>query len=296
MSEKRRWGDRKDGKLLRDIDAMHVIMPFLYVNRADNEAYISERIDLEPIKKYLAEKNAENPDDPYKLFQVIIAALVKTVVLRPKMNRFIQGSQLYQRNKLTMGFTLKKEFNDEAHEGLAYMEFDENSTMDSVHAKIVKEIHNVRHVEGSDNSTDQMDIFKKIPRPILRIVMWFMRKLDKYGKVPETLIKTDPNYATCFITNLGSIGLKCGYHHLSNWGTTSIFVIIGETKTSPHYDEDGNMTMRETVDIGLTIDERIADGYYYAKTVALLKHLLQNPQLLELPAKEKVEYAFKHKK
>lgn len=296
MSEKRRWGDRKDGKLLRDIDAMHVIMPFLYVNRADNEAYISERIDLEPIKKYLAEKNAENPDDPYKLFQVIIAALVKTVVLRPKMNRFIQGSQLYQRNKLTMGFTLKKEFNDEAHEGLAYMEFDENSTMDSVHAKIVKEIHNVRHVEGSDNSTDQMDIFKKIPRPILRIVMWFMRKLDKYGKVPEALVKTDPNYATCFITNLGSIGLKCGYHHLSNWGTTSVFVIIGETKTSPHYDEDGNMTMRETVDIGLTIDERIADGYYYAKTVALLKHLLQNPQLLELPAKEKVEYEFKHKK
>lgn len=296
MSEKRRWGDRKDGKLLRDIDAMHVIMPFLYVNRADNEAYISERIDLEPIKKYLAEKNAENPDDPYKLFQVIIAALVKTVVLRPKMNRFIQGNQLYQRNKLTMGFTLKKEFNDEAHEGLAYMEFDENSTMDSVHAKIVKEIHNVRHVEGGDNSTDQMDIFKKIPRPILRIVMWFMRKLDKYGKVPEALIKTDPNYATCFITNLGSIGLKCGYHHLSNWGTTSVFVIIGETNTSPHYDEDGNMTMRETVDIGLTIDERIADGYYYAKTVALLKHLLKNPQLLELPAKEKVEYEFKHNK
>ena len=262
MSEKRRWGDRKDGKLLRDIDAMHVIMPFLYVNRADNEAYISERIDLEPINRYLAEKNAEHPEDPYKLFQVIIAALVKTITLRPKMNRFIQGSQLYQRNKLTMGFTLKKEFNDEAHEGLAYMEFDENSTMESVHEKIVKEIHNVRHVEGGDNSTDQMDILKKVPRPILRVLMWFIRKLDKYGKVPEFLIKTDPNYATCFLTNLGSIGLKCGYHHLSNWGTTSIFVIVGEIKKTPHYDEDGNMTMRETIDIGLTIDERIADGYY----------------------------------
>ena len=295
MSEKRRWGDRKDGKLLRDIDAMHVIMPFLYVNRADNEAYISERIDLEPINRYLAEKNAEHPEDPYKLFQVIIAALVKTITLRPKMNRFIQGSQLYQRNKLTMGFTLKKEFNDEAHEGLAYMEFDENSTMDSVHEKIVKEIHNVRHVEGGDNSTDQMDILKKVPRPILRVLMWFIRKLDKYGKVPEFLIKTDPNYATCFLTNLGSIGLKCGYHHLSNWGTTSIFVIVGEIKKTPHYDEDGNMTMRETVDIGLTIDERIADGYYYAKTIALFKHLMQHPELLELPAKEKVDYEFRRK-
>lgn len=293
MSEKRRWGDRKDGKLLRDIDSMHVIMPYLYVNRADNEAYISERIDLEPIYNYLQEKNAANPEDPYKLFQVIIAALVKTITLRPKMNRFIQGSKLYQRNKLTMGFTLKKEFKDDAHEGLAYMEFDEDSTMDSVHEKIVKEIHNVRHVEGGDNSTDQMDILKKVPRPILRVLMWFIRKLDKYGKVPEFLIKTDPNYATCFLTNLGSIGLKCGYHHLSNWGTTSIFVIVGEIKKTPHYDDEGNITMRETVDIGLTIDERIADGYYYAKTIALFKHLMQNPELLDLPAKEKVEYEFK---
>lgn len=293
MSEKRRWGDRKDGKLLRDIDAMHVIMPYLYVNRADNEAYISERIDMEPIYNYLQEKNAANPEDPYKLFQVIIAALVKTITLRPKMNRFIQGSKLYQRNKLTMGFALKKEFKDDAHEGLAYMEFDEDSTMDSVHEKIVKEIHNVRHVEGADNSTDQMDILKKVPRPILRVLMWFIRKLDKYGKVPEFLIKTDPNYATCFLTNLGSIGLKCGYHHLSNWGTTSIFVVVGEIKKTPHYDDEGNITMRETVDIGLTIDERIADGYYYAKTIALFKHLLQNPELLDLPAKEKVEYEFK---
>ena len=194
-----------------------------------------------------------------------------------------------------MGFTLKKEFNDEAHEGLAYMEFDENSTMESVHEKIVKEIHNVRHVEGGDNSTDQMDILKKVPRPILRVLMWFIRKLDKYGKVPEFLIKTDPNYATCFLTNLGSIGLKCGYHHLSNWGTTSIFVIVGEIKKTPHYDEDGNMTMRETIDIGLTIDERIADGYYYAKTIALFKHLMQHPELLELPAKEKVDYEFRRK-
>ena len=48
--------------------------------------------------------------------------------------------------------------------------------------------------------------------------------------------------------------------------------------------------MKETLELGLTLDERIADGYYYAKTVRLLKHLLQNPQLLEKPAKEEVDY------
>ena len=47
--------------------------------------------------------------------------------------------------------------------------------------------------------------------------------------------------------------------------------------------------MRMSVDLGLTIDERIADGYYYSKTVQLLKKLLENPELLEKPLSEEVE-------
>ena len=101
---------------------------------------------------------------------------------------------------------------------------------------------------------------------------------------------TDPNYSTCFISNLGSIGLKAGYHHLCNWGTNSIFVVLGEKKLTPVYDNEGNMEMKETMDIGLTLDERIADGYYYSKTVKLVKYLLHNPELLETPAGEEVDY------
>mgnify|MGYP000644649225 CR=1 FL=1 len=37
--------------------------------------------------------------------------------------------------------------------------------------------------------------------------------------------------------------------------------------------------MQETVDLGLTVDERIADGYYYAKSVRLFKYLLEHPTL-----------------
>ena len=40
----------------------------------------------------------------------------------------------------------------------------------------------------------------------------------------------------------------------------------------------------------LLYTSRIADGYYYAKTIRLLKKLLENPVLLETPANEKVEY------
>jgi pyruvate/2-oxoglutarate dehydrogenase complex dihydrolipoamide acyltransferase (E2) component len=91
------------------------------------------------------------------------------------------------------------------------------------------------------------------------------------------------------LTNLGSIRLKCGYHHLTNWGTNSVFVVVGEKKKSPFFDENGTVTMKETIDIGLTIDERIADGYYYSKTVRLLKYLLQNPELLEQPFETEVQ-------
>ena len=65
---------------------------------------------------------------------------------------------------------------------------------------------------------------------------------------------------------------------------------IGEKHLAPYYDAEGNVTMRETLKLGITLDERIADGYYYSKSIRLLKHFLQNPELLELPANQEVEY------
>ena len=103
MSEtpKRRRGDRRDAVLLRETDALHFIMGSIYPHRADNEAYIAERIDLEPIKAYLAKKNVEGIEFKYTFFHVIVAALVKTITLRPKLNRFYANENYYQRNKVT---------------------------------------------------------------------------------------------------------------------------------------------------------------------------------------------------
>ena len=286
---KKRWGDRRDGVWLRDLDALHAFTPYLFPNRADNEAFIEERVDITRLNEYLEKKNAGNPEYRYTFFHVFLAALVKTITLRPKMNRFIQGSRMYMRNELTLSFVVKKQFEDNAHEALAFLSFPKDSTIDTVHDAVMKEIHTCRS-DALDNSTAGMDTYAKIPRGILRVVMWFFRRLDYYGKMPYSLIKTDPNYATCFISNLGSIKLKAGYHHLTNWGTTSIFAIIGQKKMSQVTDENGQTVMHETLDIGLTLDERIADGYYYSKTVRLLKHLLNNPELLELPADTEVEY------
>ena len=162
--------------------------------------------------------------------------------------------------------------------------------MDILYDKIVKEINAVKDESTLDNSVDVMDKFMKLPPFVLRPVFKFIRFLDRHGRVPYDFVKKDPNYASAFITNLGSIHLKSGYHHLSNWGTTSLFVIIGERKMKPFYDEKGNVTMKMVNDIGLTIDERIADGFYYAKSVRLFKKLAENPELLDLRADEEVGY------
>ena len=141
-----------------------------------------------------------------------------------------------------------------------------------------------------DPSTGAMDILNRIPRFVSKAAIHFLMWLDKHGWVPADIIATDPYYSSVVISNLGSIKLKCGYHHLTNWGTCSLFCIIGEKAVRPIYAPDGTMTMKETLDLGLTIDERLADGYYYSKSVRLLKHLLEHPEELEKPMKEEVIY------
>lgn len=281
MAAKHRRGDRRDGVWLRDLDPLHGIMPYLYPNRADNEAFIQEQIDLTNLNAYLAKKTESDPEFKYTYLHAVVAAVVRTVTLRPKMNRFIAGGRIYQRNHIACAFTMKKSFTDDAHEALWFRKFGEDANIDAIHYRLKEDITALRKENVDDHSTDAMKMMLRLPQWLLKIVMSFIRYLDRRGKVPYSLVKEDPNYATVFITNLGSIGLKAGYHHLSNWGTCSIFVVLGEKHMAPFYDAQGNVEMREVLDIGLTLDERIADGFYYSKTVKILKHLLQNPELLE---------------
>ena len=287
---KKRRGDRRDGRWLREEDSLHQITPYLMPNRADNEAFLTAQIDLTAMNAYLERRNGENPDFKYTFFHIIVAALVKTVTLRPRMNRFIQGMRLYQRHELTAAFVVRKQFTDTSKEALAYIRFTDTDTVDTVHDKIKNEVILNRRADTVDNSTAGMDMLTRLPRFVLRFVMWTLRRLDFYGKAPYSLVKTDPDYATLFLSNFGSIKLDAGYHHLNNWGTNSVFVTVGEKHLAPFYDADGNVEMREVLELGITLDERIADGYYYSKTIRLLRHLLHHPELLETPAKEEVDY------
>jgi len=138
-----------------------------------------------------------------------------------------------------------------------------------------------------------MDIVCKLPQWMINAIVKTVLWLDKHGWAPDFLIGSDPNHASIFLSNLGSIGLPGGYHHLVNWGTNSCFIVVGKIYTKAEYDSDGNVDVHEVVPLGITLDERIADGYYYSGTVALVKELLEHPQLLEMPADTPVEYAIR---
>lgn len=120
-TQKKRRGDRKDGRLMRELDSLHYVTGILYPNRCDNEAYISQRIDLTNMNAYIAKKNETETEFPYTMFHLVLAALMKTITLRPKLNRFIVNSNFYQRNEVSASFVVKKQFSDKGAEALAFL-------------------------------------------------------------------------------------------------------------------------------------------------------------------------------
>lgn len=281
---------RRDGKLVGNLDSMHIIVPLLYPGRCDNEAFVSERIDLTAINHYLDEKNDATGDDfRYSIFHLIVTAMLRTLHLRPKMNWFVANKRIYERNEITASFIVKKQFSDHGAEALAILKAEPDDTVETIHEKIRQQIYSGRS-DQVDSSTESMDIVSKFPFFLVRFITWACRMLDIHGKVPRSFVASDPYYTSVVLSNLGSIRLKSGYHHLTNWGTNSVIVIIGEKKLRPFFADDGSYSMRDSLDLGITIDERLADGYYYSKTIRLLKYLLEHPQLLEQPMSEPVDY------
>ena len=286
--KRRRIGDRFDGKLVRDLDPIHIFTPVLYPDRCDNEAYITERIDMKPIKAYLDELNASDPEYHYTVFHIIVAAVLKTVMLRPKMNRFIANELTYQRNEVTGSFVVKKLFDDDGDEALAIVHAAEDETVFSMHEQIYNQIK-VSRSDKLDSSMQSMAIVGKLPIRLVRTIARFVRWLERRGKCPRTFIASDPYYTSVVFSNLGSIRLKSTYHHLTNWGTNSIFVAVGEIKETSFVNENDEVEVKETVDLGITIDERLADGYYYSRSIKLIKKILEDPKILERPFSEEVE-------
>ena len=280
-------GDRKDGRWIRDIDGFHFIMPYLMPNRCDSEVYIEELIDVTEMVKYIEAHNSVNKEFRLTPFHVITAAVGKIIYHRPYLNRFVAGRRLYQRNKITLAFVVKRRFNDEAEESLLVTEIKEDTTLEQISRRIAGDAQTIRK-EGGNDINDLLDKLSKLPRWLMRLAMCVFRFLDFHGWMPESICRGDSNYASVLLSNLGSIKCNAVYHHLNNYGTNSIVITIGRIHKELMADDDGNTSVRDVVAIGATADERIADGFYFARSIRMLEEILRDPQQLENKMKSEI--------
>ena len=169
--KKKKRGDRTDGYLVRDLDPLHMFMPYLMGSRTENEAVMNEEFDLTEAIKFIEKKN-ENAQYRYTYFHLIVAALAKTIYMRPKMNRFIAGNRYYDRNNISFSFVAKNKMSDKGEESLLIIEAEDTqeSLVDQIHNKICSEVYKVREEKQVDGTTNAIKWLNKIPRPILKLV------------------------------------------------------------------------------------------------------------------------------
>ena len=194
---------------------------------------------------------------------------------------------MYKRNEVSAAFTVKQEFLDNGGEVLCFIHAKPEWNIDDVHNELRRQLLKLKDKSYVDESTGFMDKFNQLPKFISRPLVSFVCWLEKHNMIPKALIETDPYHSSVLLANLGSIGLPDGYHHLSNWGTTSIFVVIGQYGRMPFYENDKTV-FKDGVKLGITVDERIADGYYFSKSFKMLQLFLENPELLDQPLNEKL--------
>ena len=269
-----------------DVDGLHAMFPYVMKNRTDAEVMAQEEIDVTDLLDWMKKENEENGTN-YKIFHAVCTAIAKTMYHRPLLNRFISGRYYWQRKEISLSFTAKRQFADGAQESLVFMTAKDDMVIDDFSKKILGDVTKMREA-GKNDLDDLMDKIAKFPRWFMEIFFWIVYRLEYHGIMPKALTDGDSNYASIFLTNLGSIGAGASYHHLNNYGTNSVFVIIGTMFKK----NDAEGRERTYLPMSVILDERIADGFYFVRSLKYFEWLMQHPDELKKPLKELGEYQF----
>ena len=275
----RRFGDRKDAKKVRDMSGLNQILIDLKPKRSLGEVYVNTDIDVTNVVKYLDEYKSSH-EDKLTVFHIFVAAIAKTMYHRDKLNRFVANRHLYQHNDLVISFVAKIEFEDNSEEVMVLIPINEDDNLFSISKKVKDKVDSIRsNTASSEGANSAIQVLGKLPN-ILRVpIMGMFKYLDRVGRIPTSLTKDNLYYSSMIMSNVGSIKSDAIYHNLTDFGTCSGLITIGEIK-----EDNGKFTC----EFGATIDERVADGYYLIKSVHMIEELLNNPKLLEENINEKI--------
>ncbi|MCF0237018.1 MAG: 2-oxo acid dehydrogenase subunit E2 [Sphaerochaetaceae bacterium] len=276
---------RKDGKRVKDADPMYVLAPYIMDKRYDAMNMITVDIPLDPLKNYIRAKRQEGKYVSH--LGLIIAAYLRTAAQYPLLNRFVVNKKIYDRNAFDVAMVVLKEGDGDMEGTMSKIRFDFNDNVFEVQKKIDEYIEKNKNAKNN-NSTDKL-IKKLLAFPGLanfgiKVFKW----LDKRGLLPMGIIDASPFHTSLTVTNLASIKTNHIYHHVYEFGTTSVFISMGNTREVP-VKEKGEVVFKTCLPLGIVMDERICSGHYFASVFSCVKKYLSNPSLMEKSVKEELE-------
>ncbi len=231
---------RNDAQLVSDIVPYKKIFPYIMPKRTESLVYVDITLDMSRAVQFVKEFNKNNNnglDHPLRVFELFIAAMMRTIALRPQVNRFISRGKYWQRNELSCNFVVKEDYTDDAPEHGVILYFDPKMTLSTMANKINAAIAEVTQPEAETSTDAAINFFMNFPHAILSGIVRIIRWIDRWGKAPKVLRDIDGLHSSIFIANLGSVGLgPSPKHHLYEWGTTSLFVGMGTLRRRRNFD------------------------------------------------------------
>lgn len=272
------FGRRSDGKELKNVSPIFRLMPCIMKQRDDSQVYFDQDLVIKRMEEYINSKAEENIK--ISIMDIVFAGIVRILAERPKLNRFVINGRIYARNKITLAITIKKSLTDEGDETSVKVDFDGTENIFEVKDKLQSLIAQNKDTSVSNDTDKFAKVLSKIPTGILKFAVGLIKFLDKRGYLPKSIIELSPFHTSAVVTNVGSIGIDSIYHHIYNFGTTSMFFAIGKKKKSYVF-EDDEIYKEKCINLAFVGDERICDGYYYASSFRSLVRYLTHPELLE---------------
>ena len=268
---------RADGKRVKKVDPMYTLAPYFMRNRSDSQNMITVTIPYAPIHDYVL--NARRNGVRLSHLAVVIAAFVRVVSEYPQLNRFVVNSKIYARNELSVGMVVLRP--GDSDPTMSKMKFDLADTVFDVNDNVNAYIE-ANDKSDSRNSSDRLfKILLSMP-PLVRAGMAVIRWADRRGFLPKAVMDASPFHNSFTITNLASIRTNHIYHHIYDFGTTSMLVAMGNCVHTPKKERSG-IVLEKELPLGVVMDERIANGSYYAKAFSRLSAILKDPSVLETP-------------
>ena len=272
------FGNRSDGRRLRKISPIFLLMPHIMKKRSDAQVFYSQEIPLAPLDEYIAKKDAEGIKISY--MAIIYSALVRIIAEKPLVNRFVMNGRVYARNSIDISLAIKKGMSETAEETTLKLHFKGSENIFDIKNKLEQVIAENKDAEA-ENITDKFaKSLAYIPSWLIKLVVNFLMFLDRHNLMPKSIIELSPFHTSAFLTNVGSLGIDSIYHHLYDFGTTGVFLAMGKKKKS-FISVDDALVEEKSLSLRWVLDERICDGFYYASALKLFNKYMKKPELLE---------------